>query len=89
MEEKSLARVRRGEAEWRRIVVRQAESGLSVSRFCEREGILEGCFYRWRRRFQETASTARFVELSPRLLSRGGIRAELELEDGVILRVYR
>ena len=34
-----IGRERRSESAWREIVSRQAESGLSVQAFCEREGI--------------------------------------------------
>ena len=34
-----IGRQRRSESTWREIVSRQAESGLSVQEFCEREGI--------------------------------------------------
>jgi transposase-like protein len=30
----------------------QAESGLSIAKFCEREGIKQGTFYAWRRRLK-------------------------------------
>lgn len=42
-----------GEAHWRGILRRQAESGLSISRFCAAEGISEPSFYAWRKKLRE------------------------------------
>jgi hypothetical protein len=53
--------------EWRERLTRQAESGLTVEAFCEKEGVSTSMFYRWQRHFQnpspepttsETAETA-------------------------------
>jgi transposase-like protein len=38
---------------WRGILRRQAESGLSIRRFCAAEGISEPSFYAWRKKLQE------------------------------------
>jgi len=38
---------------WRRVVRRQAASGLGIGRFCEREGIAADRFYWWRRTLGE------------------------------------
>jgi hypothetical protein len=45
-----IGRERRSESAWREIVSRQAESGLSVQVFCEREGIKAASLYGWRSR---------------------------------------
>jgi hypothetical protein len=37
------------EAFWRRTVRRQGQSGLSVRAFCQKQGVRETAFYRWRR----------------------------------------
>ena len=37
-------------ADWRVVVRRQAESGVSVRKFCVAEGISEPSFYKWRKR---------------------------------------
>ena len=47
-----IGRERRSESAWREIVARQAESGLSVQAFCEREGIKGASLYGWRSRLQ-------------------------------------
>ena len=38
---------------WRGILRRQAESGLSICRFCAVEGISEASFYAWRKKLRE------------------------------------
>jgi len=48
----NIGRERRSESVWREIVLRQAESGLSVRAFCEREGIKAVSLYGWRSRVQ-------------------------------------
>ena len=47
-----IGRERRNESTWRGIVSRQAESGLTVQEFCEREGIKAASLYGWRARLQ-------------------------------------
>jgi len=52
-------------ARWRRLVLKQAESGLSAAAFCREHQIDQSRFYRWRRRFQstDTAGLSSFVQL--------------------------
>ena len=38
------------ELHWRKIVDRQAGSGLSIRQFCAKEGISQPSFYSWRKR---------------------------------------
>ncbi len=45
-----IGRERRSESVWCEIVMRQAESGLTVRAFCEREGIKSASLYGWRSR---------------------------------------
>jgi hypothetical protein len=47
-----IGRERRSESAWREIVERQAESGLAVQAFCEREGIKSASLYGWRSRLR-------------------------------------
>ena len=42
---------------WRAICERQAESGISIARFCREEGIPAWKFHYWKRRFAESASS--------------------------------
>jgi putative transposase len=44
---------RERELRWREIVKRQADSGVSIRRFCASEGISEPSFYAWRRKFRQ------------------------------------
>jgi transposase-like protein len=45
------------EAHWRGVLVRQAESGLSVADFCRQGSVSAPSFYFWRRRLQEQEAT--------------------------------
>ena len=38
---------------WRQVVARQPTSGLSINRFCAREGLATATFYTWRRRLEQ------------------------------------
>jgi hypothetical protein len=49
MSVKGPGRSQRREDYWRRIVVRQPASGLSIRAWCEHEGVKEASFYAWRR----------------------------------------
>jgi putative transposase len=40
--------IRRNEAQWRSLLSRFPDSGLSVSVFCRREAVSAASFYRWR-----------------------------------------
>lgn len=46
------------ELRWREVLKRQADSGLSVSRFCASEGISQPSFYAWRKKLQERKNGA-------------------------------
>lgn len=48
-----IGRQRRSESAWRELVERHAQSGLTVSEFCEREGIKSASLYGWRSRLRE------------------------------------
>ena len=61
-----MGRERRSESAWREIVSRQAESGLSVQAFCEREGIKAASLYGWRARLQQEAQGRISTESAPR-----------------------
>jgi len=86
-------RVRRDRVEWREVFEKFEGSGLSISAFCEREGVSRGAFTRWRHRLRESQSQPEggaFVELPPPLptSSPGLAQGELELSlpGGVHLR---
>jgi transposase-like protein len=46
------------ELHWRGVLHRQAESGLSVARFCRQESISAPSFYSWRRKLEERDAAA-------------------------------
>jgi putative transposase len=48
-----IGRERCSESAWREIVARQAQSGLTVLAFCEREGIKSASLYGWRSRLRD------------------------------------
>ena len=82
-------RHRRAE-EWRAIIDRQAKSGLSVRKFCERESLCVPSFYIWLKKLgtQGAAKEASFVELHPGNPKEVGGRVEVELPSGAILRIW-
>ena len=89
MKEKSNGRRYRSAGEWRGIIRRQAESGLTIKSFCERESICVHGFYRWRNKLGSDAAPmpAKFVELKPAMTTDGIVRVELQLPNGAVLRI--
>lgn len=47
------------ESRWRKILSRQAGSGVSVRKFCTAEGISEPSFYAWRRKLRQRRKAGR------------------------------
>ena len=45
-------------AQWRRHFKNQPPSGLSIDKYCQREGIKAGTFYAWKRRLKVSKATA-------------------------------
>ena len=87
---------------WEMAIETWKNSGLSISKFCEAEGLSEGTFYGWRRRLsndqsqeskQSKLKPAPFIEVSmpkPALsLSNGNDHAAIELllSSGHTLRI--
>jgi len=98
----SDGRVRRTEAEWRRLLQKYERSGLSAAAFCRREKITRSAFTQWRKRMgREAAETwtprvADFVELPIQQQPArqpaeplGAGELELSLPGGVVLRWRR
>jgi len=95
---------RRSEDAWRELVARQAQSGLSVAAFCQREGISPWSIYGWRKRLRaEDGGEVRsvtvpvahkpapgFIDLGA-LGSRESSRCEIRLDlgGGVVLHLVR
>jgi len=87
MEGTSLQRLRRGKKQWQEILARHSEAGMSVREFCKVEGISEASFHKWHRRLFGPTKAA-FVEI-PREVGQGrGIRAELDLGQGMVFRIF-
>jgi Transposase len=62
-----MVRQRRSESAWREIVARQEHSGLTVTEFCEREGLKAASLYGWRGRLRQGAAGEK---VSPTVSSR-------------------
>ncbi len=92
-----IGRERRNESTWREIVSRQADSGLSIQAFCEREGIKAASLYGWRSRLQREVQVESAPTRAPRkarrekpagefidlgALSASGSRFEVRLDLG-------
>lgn len=75
------------EAYWRQVIHKQPSSGLTVTRFCEREGISTASFFAWRKRLA-SRSAPMFLPVSVVEPVRPGPAIELERTDGTLLRVY-
>ena len=87
---------------WRMVVQLQAESGLPIRKFCEREGIGQASFFAWRRKLRQEAGEAegrsprekKQGEESPRLVpvrvleGKGPAAVEVVSPSGLILRVH-
>ncbi len=53
------------EVHWRSVFQEHAESGLSIRRFCQTEGISEGSFFAWRKKLARMPSAARGQTVQP------------------------
>lgn len=63
----------------------QASSGLSVSAFCQRIGVSENSFYRWRRILGDQPEPAAATFLPVSVVDRAGI--EIDLPCGAMVRI--
>ncbi|MCY4462054.1 MAG: hypothetical protein OXC26_16950 [Albidovulum sp.] len=81
------APVVRSADEWSGIMADFERSGLSQREFCEFRGLSPKSFSNWRFRLRPRGWTGSFVELAPPVSS--GWDVELDLGDGVVLRVRR
>ena len=87
--------VRRSAQEWRAIVSRYERSGQTRKQFCASEQLAPSTFSLWRSKLRRSASgsaangAARFVELADSPAAAPAWEAELDLGEGVVLRVRR
>ncbi len=98
MNKKSTGNPRRTKAQWSKLISDYTKSNLTVSAYCEANHISSASFYHWRSVFRsnDTNSASSFIELdtSPALKQAvdcppSGPAIELELGNGMTLRVYR
>jgi putative transposase len=87
---------------WRALLVRFAQSGLTVQAFCEHEGIGIASFYQWRAKLRGSGDavtsrqpadgamrTAGFVDLGTLSASSSRFELRLDLGGGVLLHLVR
>ena len=90
MGESKRRRIRRGEAEWQRLINEQTDSGQTQAAFCAANGISVASFRNWKRRLAVKVSPEPWLELGT--LAQQSTSAwdiELDLGDGVCLRLRR
>ncbi len=88
-------RVRRSEAEWRKLFARFEQSDQTREAFCAEQGIVLSSFLRWRKKLRDGLPRLPVAVPDPvlvELTSKGeasGWDVELELGAGVVLRLRR
>ena len=69
--------IRRNEAQWRSLLTRFSDSGLSVSVFCRREAVSAASFYRWRGLLdRHDGGEGLVVRSEPAFVDLGALRGE-------------
>lgn len=63
------------EAFWRFVLCEHAESGLSISEFCRREGVSQASFYQWRKKLAGSAATTTATSAASRTGNTGELAA--------------
>jgi hypothetical protein len=88
MQVSSNGTVQRSAAQWSEIIARYRQSGLGRRQFCEAEGLVPRTFEKWERRLRrKEGSKGKFVEVPSPLGVGGPWAVEVELPNGVRLRV--
>jgi len=84
-------RVRRDRVQWQRLIEEQGASGLTQQAFCTRRRVAYATFCTWKRRLRDdvSAQPPGFVEVGLDEAPMSGWDVELELGDGIVLRVRR
>ena len=84
----SNGHVQRSAVQWREIIARYRQSGLSSRQFCEQEGLTYRTFEEWERRQRRAErSKGQFVEVKAPSVTASSWAVEVELPNGVRLRV--
>lgn len=52
-----IVRIRRNQSDWRELVERQSQSGLTIAEFCRQQGITAASLYVWRSRLSGAKPT--------------------------------
>ena len=84
--------------QWQTLIEQQAKSGLSVSKFCQQQGLAYSSFCKWRKRLSEQpaqtpvdSEPTNFLDLSSLVASpsssRPGWNIVLSLGQGIELRL--
>ncbi len=67
---------------WRSVFQRYADSGLSIRRFCQENGISQSTFFAWRKKLSKDPSLARSDRTLTSKRSRGG-KSQLNPSAGI------
>ena len=88
MQRSSNGYVQRSAAQWSEIIARYRQSGLGSRDFCAVEGLVPRTFAKWERRLRRKEERkGQFVEVPAPLSGSGPWAVEVELPNGVRLRV--
>jgi lambda repressor-like predicted transcriptional regulator len=80
--------IQRSAVQWREIIARYRQSGLTLKEFCVQEGLSFRTFEEWERRQRRAErSKGQFVELKARNVAPSPWVVEVECPNGVRLRV--
>ena len=91
MDKEKRVVIRRSPEEWRTIIARFERSGMTCRQFCATEALAVSTFWWWRRKLDGPGpdETAAFVELVDDRPAAPAWDAELDLGDGLVLRLRR
>ena len=88
MQVQSNGHVQRSAVEWSGIITRYRQSGMGMKAFCEQEGLRLGTFEEWYRRVRRSETgKGQFVEMKAPSVAASPWAVEVELPNGVRLRV--
>ena len=73
------------EKQWRRHVKEQANSGLTISRYCKRHKLGAGAFHYWKKKLAQDSSPSPFVKVVPK--AKGKDFIHISLDNGVEMKV--